>query len=269
MLVGPPLDFSFKKATNIKDLANQRPQTIRTVKAPTRTSKDRFATSTIWLSNNLLKSMEGLENLVRAVLEDPTSLSWLDLSFNDINEIGDDIAKFPNLKILYLHGNNISNINDILKLRKLCNMRALTLHGNPVETLSYYRGYIINVMPQLVNLDFSRITKSEKRQALPTGFFKVIEPALQTYNLLKKMSSEMKVLEKPQLRNLLLSHVKFHFFGMIAFAGGCTLLYKFLGADVRKRKYEAFYKTYDPDASFKKMCESGYMDSCGTPRARS
>ncbi|XP_043488024.1 leucine-rich repeat-containing protein 51-like [Polistes fuscatus] len=177
MLIAPPLDFSFKKATNMNELVNQQPQTVRTVKAPIRTSNDRFATSTIWLSNNLLKSMDGLEIFTKTVLEDPTCLSWLDLSFNAINEIGVDIGKFPNLKILYLHGNNISNINDVLKLRKLCNMRALTLHGNPIETLSYYRGYIINVMSQLINLDFSPITMSEKKRAVPAGFFKIIQPA--------------------------------------------------------------------------------------------
>nr|KAF7390376.1 hypothetical protein H0235_017538 [Vespula pensylvanica] len=178
MLIAPPLDFSFKKATNVNELVNQQPQTIRTVKAPIRTSKDRFATSTIWLSNNLLTSMDGFENFCKTVLEDPTFLSWLDLSFNEITEIGDDITKFPNLKILYLHGNNISSINNVLKLRKLCNMRVLTLHGNPIETLPYYRGYIINVMSQLINLDFSPITIAEKKRALPTGFFKIIEPAL-------------------------------------------------------------------------------------------
>lgn len=77
------------------------------------------------------------------------------------------------------------------------------------------------------------------------------------------MSSEIKRLEKPQLRYLLAGQVKFHLFGMIAFVSSCGLMYKALVKDPRKKKYEEFYKTYDMEASFKKMCKSGYMVSCG------
>lgn len=117
--------------------------------------------------------MKGLESLVNRVLDDPTYLSWLDLSFNEINEIGEEIETFTNLKIFYLHGNKIANIADTLKLRKLQSLRSLTLHGNPIEDIPCYRGYIVHLLPQLLVLDFSPVTAAEKKKALPVGFFKM------------------------------------------------------------------------------------------------
>ncbi|XP_071570506.1 leucine-rich repeat-containing protein 51 [Temnothorax nylanderi] len=178
MLVAPPLDLSFRKATTMDELMEKRAQVIRTRKAPVRTFKDRYITSTLWLSNNLLSSMEGLRRLVDRVLDDPAYLSWLDLSFNEINEIGEDIENFINLKILYLHGNKIANIADALKLTKLQNLRSLTLHGNPIEDVPCYRGYIVHLLPQLLVLDFSPVIATEKKKALPVGFFKMIQPGI-------------------------------------------------------------------------------------------
>jgi len=162
------------------ELMEKRAQVIRTGKAPVRTFKDRYITGTLWLSNNLLNSMEGLQRLADRVLDDPAYLSWLDLSFNEINEIGEDIEKFTNLKILYLHGNKIANIADTLKLRKLQNLRSLTLHGNPIEDVPCYRSYIVHLLPQLLVLDFSPVIAAEKKKALPVGFFKMIQPGIRT-----------------------------------------------------------------------------------------
>lgn len=150
-------------------------QIVRTGKAPVRTLKDRYITSTLWLSNNLLRSMEGLGHLVDRFLENPAYLSWLDLSFNEINEIGEDIEKFTNLKILYLHGNKISNVTNVLRLKKLKSLRSLTLHGNPIENIPCYRGYIVHLLPQLHVLDFSPVTAAERKKALPVGFFKIMQ----------------------------------------------------------------------------------------------
>jgi hypothetical protein len=41
------------------------------------------------------------------VVEFPEDIAWLDLSFNDISSISDDILQFQSLKMLYLHGNKI------------------------------------------------------------------------------------------------------------------------------------------------------------------
>ncbi|XP_076240756.1 leucine-rich repeat-containing protein 51 [Calliopsis andreniformis] len=175
MIIAAPLDLSFKNASTMDDLANKRPQASRTGKIPLRTTTDRFVTSSLWLSNNSLTTMDGFENLVQKVLDDPRYLSWLDLSFNEIKKIGDEIVKFLNLKILYLHGNNISDINDVLKLKKLLNLRSLTLHGNPIENLPCYRGYIVHILPQLTALDFSAVLITEKKKAPPAGFYKMIQ----------------------------------------------------------------------------------------------
>jgi len=41
------------------------------------------------------------------VVEFPEDIAWLDLSFNGITSISDDILHFQALKMLYLHGNKI------------------------------------------------------------------------------------------------------------------------------------------------------------------
>ncbi|XP_068980797.1 leucine-rich repeat-containing protein 51-like isoform X1 [Bombus flavifrons] len=174
MLIAAPLDLSFKKATTMNELANKRPQAVRTGKIPLRTAADRFVTCSLWLSNNSLTSMFGFENLAQKLLDDPSHLSWLDLSFNEIEQIADDITHFPNLKIFYLHGNNISDINDVVKLKKLSTLKSLTLHGNPIENLPYYRGYIVHILPQLTTLDFSAVLSTERKKAAPAGFYKII-----------------------------------------------------------------------------------------------
>lgn len=153
-------------------------QTVRTGKAPTRSMKDRYITSTLWLSNNLLTSMENLQRFANRILDNPAHLSWLDLSFNEIGEIGEDIEQFPNLKIFYLHGNKISNIADVVRLKKLSNLRSLTLHGNPVEDIPCYRGYVVHLLPQLLVFDFSPVIAAEKKKALPVGFAKMIRPEI-------------------------------------------------------------------------------------------
>lgn len=149
-------------------------QISRTGRMPKRTTENRYQTNSLWLGHNSITSTANLTNFVNNTLDNPGALSWLDLSFNAISEIGDEFAEFTNLKILYLHGNKISNINSVLKLRKLLKLRTLTLHGNPIESLSNYRSYIVIILPKLLNLDFSQILAAERKKALPTGFFKTI-----------------------------------------------------------------------------------------------
>jgi Leucine-rich repeat (LRR) protein len=46
-------------------------------------------------------------------------LLWIDLSYNYLETIEDEILKFPNLKTLFLHGNYISNLDEARKLSGL------------------------------------------------------------------------------------------------------------------------------------------------------
>lgn len=130
---------------------------------------NKFLTRAIWLNNNNIKSMANLNVVVDSLLEFPEELTWLDLSYNYIEKIDESILKYPRLKILYLHGNSIREIEEIKKLKPLKQLRSVTLQGNPLREFINYRRYVVEHLPQIVKLDFGPITKVEKQMApLPT-----------------------------------------------------------------------------------------------------
>ncbi|XP_058807068.1 leucine-rich repeat-containing protein 51-like [Phymastichus coffea] len=175
MHASPPLDLSFKNARTINDLLNRAVQSTRVGKLPDLSVNERYLTSSLWLSNNVFSSCAGLDNLAKHFLEDPTELRWLDLAYNRIGDLDDELLKFKNLTILYLHGNLLSDMKSIVKLRSLTNLRNLTLHGNPIEQMPAYRRYIVAILPWITNLDFSPVIDTEKKRALPTGFHKTVQ----------------------------------------------------------------------------------------------
>ncbi len=76
------------------------------------------------------------------------------------------IHEYPKLKVLYLHGNSIDEIQEVDKLSCLKHLKTLTLHGNPVEDeANGYRQYVISRLPQLKNFDFSAVTKQDRASA--------------------------------------------------------------------------------------------------------
>ena len=81
----------------------------------------------------------GLYKMALDVVESPEDIAWLDLSFNEIATLSEDVLEFPALKMLYLHGNKIEKFGDLSILTRLPNMYSLTLHGNPIENLPNYR----------------------------------------------------------------------------------------------------------------------------------
>ncbi|OUM64563.1 hypothetical protein PIROE2DRAFT_8638, partial [Piromyces sp. E2] len=123
----------------------------------------KYVNRALRLSNNNFLSIEGLDIITTKIIADPfKNLSWIDLSFNSLEEIHECILQFVNLKSLFLHANKIAKLTEIDKLAKLPNLKSLTLHGNPIEEEKNYRFYVILMIPQLVNLNFSGISKQEK-----------------------------------------------------------------------------------------------------------
>jgi Leucine-rich repeat (LRR) protein len=91
-----------------------------------------FCTS-IFLNNNEIRTIVGLRTVLDSVMWEPSRLEWLDLSYNYLEKIEPECLEFPNLKTLYLHGNYISNLEQVKKLQDLPYLQTLTLYGNPVE----------------------------------------------------------------------------------------------------------------------------------------
>lgn len=114
------------------------------------------------LCNNHLMSLHGLGRVMRHVLDDPRQLVWLDVSSNQLTTIEDTVLEFPSLQVLYYHGNNITNLQDVLKLQQLPKLNKLTLHGNPIAEAKNYKFWVVAHLPGLRNMDFGPITKIER-----------------------------------------------------------------------------------------------------------
>lgn len=125
----------------------------------------RYNSNVIRLANNNLVDTKGLYKMALDVVEYPEDIAWLDLSFNDITTVSEDILEFPALKMIYLHGNKIRKFSDLNILQQLPNMYSLTLHGNPLENVPNYRSSVICMFPQLRSLDFAKVTEDEKDSA--------------------------------------------------------------------------------------------------------
>lgn len=66
------------------------------------------------------------------------------------------------LEVLYLHGNDISDINEVTKLTQLPKLKMLTLHGSPLVQSKNYRFHILSILPILKSLDFSAVTAQDR-----------------------------------------------------------------------------------------------------------
>ncbi|KAF2881896.1 hypothetical protein ILUMI_24277 [Ignelater luminosus] len=173
--VGKPVDFSFKQITNLATVGVEGPRATRIGRIPERGTEHRkYLTRSIWLNNNKLTNIQHVDTLVHAVLEQPEKLGWIDFSFNYITHLDDGLLKFPNLKIVYFHGNLIKDLDEIFKLRSLSRLRSVTFHGNPISEDLRYRMFVITYLPQVVNLDFSPVTNAEKCQPKPPEAVKKI-----------------------------------------------------------------------------------------------
>ncbi|OXA51470.1 Leucine-rich repeat-containing protein 51 [Folsomia candida] len=149
----------------------EQPQTARNYRAPFKTQDERYRTSSIRLSYNVITETDGLINVLYKILDGgPLGLCWLDISFNTITKLDEDsLSQLPNLKILYLHGNSIVDMTEIPKLQALGSLKTLTLHGNPLEEEEGYRIAVIFYMPYLLHLDMVGVTKADRANSQNFG----------------------------------------------------------------------------------------------------
>lgn len=121
---------------------------------------------TLLLNNNEIRTIDRLLPTLEMVMNFPSKLKWLDLSFNYLTKIEEDILSFPELKTLYLHGNYIYQLDEVKKLAELPELISLTLHGNPIEQISGYRLYVLGIIysrnEKLRKLDSVVITRKEQ-----------------------------------------------------------------------------------------------------------
>ncbi|XP_023235896.1 leucine-rich repeat-containing protein 51-like [Centruroides sculpturatus] len=162
-LHGPPLNFSFRSLNTIKEVLEHRPRIwTRQLK---KDENGKYLTRGIQLNNNLLTSLEGFTEVAEKFLAFPEDISWIDISFNHLTSIESILLNFPNLRILYLHGNNINRLSQLSLLTELTHLKKLTLFNNPVETLPFYRMKVLGYLPNLKSLDFSGVTLKESERA--------------------------------------------------------------------------------------------------------
>ena len=98
-----------------------------------------------------------MAEVLEAVMWNSQRILWLDLSYNYLVDIEDELLKFPELKTLYLHGNYISNLEQTRKLQNFYDLQSLTLYGNPLEQIKNYRLYVLGVMYANDNQNLRRL----------------------------------------------------------------------------------------------------------------
>jgi len=93
----------------------------------------RKQTNILFLQNNEIRSILGMASVLEAVMYNSQNLIWLDLSYNYLENIEEELLNFRHLKTLYLHGNYFSNIEQVRQLNAYDDLQSLTLYGNPIE----------------------------------------------------------------------------------------------------------------------------------------
>ena len=116
--------------------------------------------------------LEGIKNLNLwgcdlediSIVKDLGNLEVVSLSINRIKQL----KFFANLKFLrelYIRKNMISDISEVLYLKKCNNLRTLWLNENPLADSKNYRNYVIKNLPQIIKLDDVPITAEERNYA--------------------------------------------------------------------------------------------------------
>ena len=120
-------------------------------------------------NNNSFSNWNGFTEAIDSCLSEPGKADFLDLSFNQLTTVDEQLARYSDLTCVYLHGNNITKLKDLRFLKALPNLRKLTIHGNPVENVKQYRMTVIAALPNLKQLDFTPITSNDRDLAETVG----------------------------------------------------------------------------------------------------
>merc|ERR1711904_100114 len=188
---GPALDHSFMELERVAEALDEEPRAgvlgsksrlrkveekeVKVVATGKKKQKpkvrSRYEVTTITtclrMCNNSLENLDGLDEAVNEMFDLPEKVEWLDFSFNQLKHIDDVLLQYKDLKSLYLHGNQITNIMEILKLRELPRLKSLAMHGNAIEECKSppYRLFVIGALPSLARLDFCTITPQDREEA--------------------------------------------------------------------------------------------------------
>ena len=123
----------------------------------------RFIASTVRFNNNHISELTGLRATLDFILFDRHLLTWLDLSFNGIAAVDEDLTSLTSLRVLYFHANQLTRLQEVAKLATLPQLTSLTLHGNPLEEATpRYRTRVLLLLPGLKRLDFSSVTRRDR-----------------------------------------------------------------------------------------------------------
>lgn len=162
----PPVNFGFMEISKLEDMLEQEPRPLPNSKKAYKKDKNgKFASNGLQLNNNGIESVASLPEFVSQLFATPSSLSWIDLSHNSLTTIPDVLLSFPNLQILNLHANKIDDLQQVEKLGQLTQLKKLSLHANPIEKQKGYFYFVLGLVPTLNTLDFSGITKGERKSA--------------------------------------------------------------------------------------------------------
>mmetsp|Transcript_2064 Transcript_2064/g.7438 ORF Transcript_2064/g.7438 Transcript_2064/m.7438 type:complete len:294 (+) Transcript_2064:362-1243(+) len=130
----------------------------------TKRQRPKYLGTSLKLSENQIESLHGLKETIETIMRHPAQLAWLDLSFNMIQSLEELPLDYP-LKSLYLHGNQIYDIQQLIVLRRFRELKSLTLHGCPVAETKNYRFQVLALLPQLRKLDFTGVTAKDRETA--------------------------------------------------------------------------------------------------------
>ncbi|EHB18628.1 Leucine-rich repeat-containing protein 23 [Heterocephalus glaber] len=111
----------------------------------------------LFLAQNMLKNVEGLENL--------SDLTTLHLRDNHIESLSGFSKEMQSLQYLNLRGNAITSLGELAKLRDLPKLRALVLLENPCTDETDYHQEALVQMPHLERLDKDFYEEEERAEA--------------------------------------------------------------------------------------------------------